>query len=408
MPPASAVNNNNAAVQAAAAERAEKLRGSLKGFILADRQRRQEEYERQCEELRQRREREARERENNLSLEDTRGQINRLDEQLLDLHQKKHQLLMQLKKVINDDETRKKQNEVFALHQQAMQQAAASVATTQVFLPPVRLQQQQPHHQVSMLQKPAPSGSQSTSVKRGRSPSPPSQPPPQSTHQGYYKSTASFAAQKSSTQYPSTATVFYQSAAAPNNTQHQSDAARLQSIYNYSMPLRQAYHVELQGGSGTSATITKAPSPKAPTMQVLHINLDQPPISQTDLVQVQSSVQSSKPQVTMEKLPERYHIDVKHDGPSHVPPPPPPHLLSEGVIYKPLLSELSLHPSVLQISSSAAQVQNPKSTGSITQGYAPGRGAAAYDQQLTRQQLSSAPPPSSPHGQQLQYSRRLY
>lgn len=42
MPPASAVNNNNAAVQAAAAERAEKLRGSLKGFILADRQRRQE------------------------------------------------------------------------------------------------------------------------------------------------------------------------------------------------------------------------------------------------------------------------------------------------------------------------------------------------------------------------------
>lgn len=166
MPPASAVNNNNAAVQAAAAERAEKLRGSLKGFILADRQRRQEgnphenswnaylfnnnfcitEYERQCEEMRLQREREARERENNLSLEDTRGQINRLDEQLTDLQQKKHQLLVQLKKVLNDDETRKKQakeNEMIALQQ------AQAQALQQVFLPPVRLQ----HHQLPILQK---------------------------------------------------------------------------------------------------------------------------------------------------------------------------------------------------------------------------------------------------------------
>lgn len=58
--------------------------------------------------------------------------------------------------------------------------------------------------------------------------------------------------------------------------------------------------------------------------------------------------------------------------------------------------------------------QNPKATGSITQGYAPGR--AAYDQQLARHQLSMLPgqPGASsgagqpPHGQQLQYTRRLY
>ncbi|KAM8711879.1 hypothetical protein ACLKA7_012393 [Drosophila subpalustris] len=430
MPPASAVNNNNAAVQAAAAERAEKLRGSLKGFILADRQRRQEEYERQCEELRVRREREAQERETNLSLEDTRGQITRLDEQLADLHQKKHQLVVQLKKVLNDDETRKKQakeNEMFALQQAQMMQ---HVSTAQVFLPPVRLQ----HHQLPMLQKPPP-GSQSTSVKRGRSPSPPSQ-----QHQAYYKSPASYAPQqqkhddyrraadyakmswnKPTAQYPSTGTLFYQTTAAPPTTQHQADA-RLQSIYNYSLPLRPAYHVELQ--SGPSATVSKAPgsqspSPKTQSMQVLHINLDQPPISQADLVQVQAgagslSVQTSKPQVTMEKLSDRYHIEVKHEGPPQGHVPPPPHLLSEGVIYKPHLGELSLHPNVLQISSSAAQ--NPKATGSITQGYAPGRGASAYDQQLARQQLSMLPgQPGAgsgsgqpPHGQQLQYSRRLY
>ncbi|KAH8370686.1 hypothetical protein KR093_004678 [Drosophila rubida] len=446
MPPASAVNNNNAAAQAAAAERAEKLRGSLKGFILADRQRRQEEYERQVEELRVRREQEARERENSLSLEDTRGQITRLDEQLVDLHQKKHQLVVQLKKVLNDDETRKK-NELLALQQAQALQAQASVATAQVFLPPVRLQ----HHQMPMLQKPP--GSQSTSVKRGRSPSPPSQ---QQQHQAYYKSPASYAQQqpkhddyrraadyakmswnKQTAQYPSTGTLFYQTTAAPPTTQHQ-------AIYNYSLPLRPAYHVELQ--SGPSATVSKAPgsqspSPKAQPMQVLHINLDQPPpISQADLVQVQAaaglSVQTSKPQVTMEKLSDRYHIEGKHEGPpqGHVPPPPP-HLLSEGVIYKPHLGELPLHPNVLQISTSAAQVskqsfalnrlltqlfyfrQNAKATGSITQGYAPGRGGTiVYDQPLTRQQLAMLPgQPGAgssagqpPHGQQLQFSRRLY
>lgn len=111
------------------------------------------EYERQCEELRLRREREARERENNLSLADTRSEISRLDEQVADLYNKKHQLVVQLKKVLNDDETRKKQakeNELFALQQvQAMQQAAAaSAATAQVFLTSGRI-----HHQLPILQK---------------------------------------------------------------------------------------------------------------------------------------------------------------------------------------------------------------------------------------------------------------
>ncbi|XP_068147102.1 LOW QUALITY PROTEIN: mediator of RNA polymerase II transcription subunit 12 [Drosophila tropicalis] len=429
MPPASAVNNNNAAAQAAKAERAEKLRGALKGFIVADRQRRQEEYEAQCEEQRLRREREARERENTQSLEDTRGQITKLDEQLTDLHNQKHQLVVQLKKVLNDDESRKKQAkeiELFALQQAQQHAAAAAAANASVFLPPLRLQ----HHMPPILQKPPPGNQPS---KRGRSPSPPSQ------HQAYYKSAASYAPQKShddyrraadyarlswnkpNASYPSTGTLFYQTTAAPPTTQHQADA-RLQSIYNYSLPLRQAYHVDLP-----NATVSKAPdaqSPKSQPMQVLHINLDQPP-SQADLV-VQAgstavnslSVQASKPQVTMEKVHDRYHIEVKHDvAPSsqgHVPQPPP-HLLSEGVIYKPMISEL--HSNVLQISSA---VQNPKSTGSITQGYAPGRGTSAHEQQqqqLARQQLTmltaqpGPPPPGSnqpPPGQPMHYTRRLY
>ncbi|XP_017050149.1 G protein pathway suppressor 2 isoform X3 [Drosophila ficusphila] len=405
MPPASAVNNSNAAAQAAKAERAEKLRGALKGFIVADRQRRQEEFEAQCEEQRLRREREELERQNQVALDDTRGQITRLDEQLADLHSQKHQLTVQLKKVLNEDETRKKlakENELYAI-----QQAAASVASGPVFLPPLRLQHQ--HH--PLMQKP-PTGGQPG--KRGRSPSPPSQ------QQAYYKSAASYAQQKTTAQYPGTGTVFYQTAAAPPTTQHQADA-RIQSIYNYNLPLRQAYHVDLP-----SATVSKPPdsqSPKAQPMQVLHINLDQPAISQADLVAQAGgsiSVKAAQPQVTMEKLPDRYHIQVKHDGQPPSLVPPPPHLLSEGVIYKPLLSELSLHPNVLQISSSQFPPQNPKTAGSITQGYAPGRGGSAHEQQLARQQLAMLPgqpgapsgsvsgSPQPPPGQQLHYTRGLY
>ncbi|XP_033233934.1 G protein pathway suppressor 2 isoform X4 [Drosophila pseudoobscura] len=399
MPPASAVNSNNAAAQAAKAERAEKLRGALRKFIVADRQRRQGEYDAYCEQMRVRREEEERERENQQALEETRDEITKLDEQLADLHSQKHQLLVQLKKVLNEDETRKKQakeNELFA-----MQQAAATVATS-VFLPTLRLQ----HHQ--QLAKPPP-GNQSG--KRGRSPSPP--------NHAYYKSTASFAQQKTTAQYPSTGTLFYQTTAAPPTTQQQADA-RLPAIYNYALPLRQAYHVELPSATVSKASDTQ--SPKAQPMQVLHINLDQPPISQSDLV-VQAtsvanslSIQTSKPQVTMEKLPERYHIEVKHDGAPQNHVPPPPHLLSEGVIFKPMMSELSMHPNVLQISTS----QNSKTTGSITQGFPPGRGSSGHEGQLNRQQLSLLPgqtatPPVSSSGpvppaagQQLQYARRLY
>jgi len=63
------------------------------------------------------------ERQNQAALDDTRGQITRLDEQLADLHSQKHQLTVQLKKVLNEDETRKKmakENELFAIQQAAV------------------------------------------------------------------------------------------------------------------------------------------------------------------------------------------------------------------------------------------------------------------------------------------------
>lgn len=119
------------------------------------------------------------------------------------------------------------------------------------------------------------------------------------------------------------------------------------------MPLRQGYHLELPPSS--SVPVSKSDVTGQKPTQVYHINLDQPPISQSGGSNV-SSVQSQKPQITMEKITDRYHVEVKHDGPpSHGGPPP--HQLSESVVYTPLIPNMPLHPNVMQISGGPQQVK---------------------------------------------------
>lgn len=149
------------------------------------------------------------------------------------------------------------------------------------------------------------------------------------------------------TQYQTPGTLFYQTTSnAPPPQQPPDGRGGPAIIYtHYNLPLRQGYHLELP-----SAANVPAPKPDAtgqkPT-QVYHINLDQPPSSQTGISGgVNTSVQSQKPQITMEKIPDRYHVEVKHDGPpSHGGPTS--HQLSEGVVYIP---NMPLHPNVMQIS----------------------------------------------------------
>lgn len=50
----------------------------------------------------------------------------------------------------------------------------------------------------------------------------------------------------------------------------------------------------------------------------------------------------------MEKISERYHVEVNHDGPS-THGVTPTHQLSEGVVYTPLIPNMPLHPNVMQI-----------------------------------------------------------
>lgn len=94
-------------------------------------------------------------------------------------------------------------------------------------------------------------------------------------------------------------------------------------------------------------------APSKPT-QVYHISLDAPSISQSGPVSsVPPGVQAQKPQVTMEKIGDRYHPDVKHDAP---PGHGPPHQLPEGVVYTPMMPGMPLHPNIMQISSNPGQV----------------------------------------------------
>lgn len=409
MPPASGSNNStNAAVQAAAkAEREEKLRGALKSFIQKERQRKKEEFEAKLEEDRLRKEREARERQNDMTLEETRGQITKLEQKLTELHNQKQQLFLQLKKVLNEDENRKKQqkdNEMYAM--QALQTQQANAPQPQVFLAPVRV-----HHQMPILTKPP----NNAPVKRGRSPSP--------TQLGYYK-TANYSQPKHEevrrgadsarvlwnkphSQYQTPGTLFYQTTSnAP--PQPPPDARGPAIVYtHYNLPLRQGYHLELPT---SSLLVSKSDASGQKPTQVYHINLDQPPISQSgggggNGVQ---NVQSQKPQITMEKIADRYHVEVKHEGPpTHGGPPP--HQLPDGVVYTPLIPNMPLHPNVMQIS--GGPQQNPKSGASISQGYAPGRNPSGHDQQqqLSRQQITvmSGQPGQQPQ-QPLHYPRRMF
>lgn len=81
----------------------------LKAHILRERARKKQEREQEVEEERLRKEREAREQQDVMTLGETRDQISQLESKLTHLKEEKHQLFLQLKKVLNEDDNRRKQ-----------------------------------------------------------------------------------------------------------------------------------------------------------------------------------------------------------------------------------------------------------------------------------------------------------
>ncbi|XP_030755335.1 G protein pathway suppressor 2 isoform X2 [Sitophilus oryzae] len=183
----------------------------LKAYILRDRARKRQEREAEVEEERLRKEREAREQQDVMTLGETREHISQLEAKLQQFKDEKHQLFLQLKKVLNEDDNRRRQliKDAFDTivpirtmpqgvvpHQQPPQQP-----------PPPPQQQQQPQQALYVHPSQAPGRIQTiaellpqpqpatvynkAALKRPRSPSPPLQAPV-SMYQGYttYKSPA--------------------------------------------------------------------------------------------------------------------------------------------------------------------------------------------------------------------------
>lgn len=91
------------------AERSDQMWQALKAHILRDRAKKRQEREAEVEEERLRKEREAREQQDVMTLGETREQISQLEAKLQVLKEEKHQLFLQLKKVLNEDDNRRRQ-----------------------------------------------------------------------------------------------------------------------------------------------------------------------------------------------------------------------------------------------------------------------------------------------------------
>ncbi|GAB0100723.1 basic salivary proline-rich protein 1 [Sergentomyia squamirostris] len=319
---------------AAKDEKEENLWIGLKCYIMHERQLKKQELEAEVEEERLRKEREARERQDVMTLGETREQIQILDAKLQELKNEKQQLFLQLKKVLNEDEIRKKQQlqkdtEMF----QAMQHQnlpPQPMSHAQLFMPP-RTMHQQTHLIQKIQQTGPPVGVQGGQVKRPRSPSP---TPPQP---GYYKtnSNPSYSHPIKIEEGRRTGDVMGRAVLWNKPTQQYTNApgtlffptsnteTRNQSIIypsystNLNIPqqnLRQSYHVEM--GQQAQAQIKSEMTVK--------------PISSGQQQQQQQQQRNHQSQVTLEKIPERgqnpgqtYHHDERKD----IRAPPP------GIVY---------------------------------------------------------------------------
>lgn len=91
-------------------DRSEQMWKALKAHIQRERERKKQEREAEVEEERLRKEREAREQQDRaMTLGETRELIHYFETKLQQLKEEKHQLFLQLKKVLNEDDNRRRQ-----------------------------------------------------------------------------------------------------------------------------------------------------------------------------------------------------------------------------------------------------------------------------------------------------------
>ncbi|KAG8036612.1 hypothetical protein G9C98_003934 [Cotesia typhae] len=89
-------------------QQSEHMWQALKNHITRERQRKKQEQEADAEEERLRKERERQQKQDVMTLGETREQICSLETELSQLKDEKHQLFLQLKKVLNEDDNRRR------------------------------------------------------------------------------------------------------------------------------------------------------------------------------------------------------------------------------------------------------------------------------------------------------------
>ncbi|CAH0386296.1 unnamed protein product [Bemisia tabaci] len=155
-------------------QRNEAMWPALKAHITRERQKKKQEQEADAEEERQRKAREKQAMKDGMTLAETREEITLLENKLARLKDEKHQLFLQLKKVLNEDDNRRRQivKETNAM----MGIQGYPVAHP----PPLFLQQNIAQNQLYKVPA-SHSLLQPSTLKRPRSPS----PPPSAYRQGY-------------------------------------------------------------------------------------------------------------------------------------------------------------------------------------------------------------------------------
>ncbi|XP_012273742.1 protein enabled homolog isoform X2 [Orussus abietinus] len=166
-------------------QRSEQMWQALKVHITRERQRKKQEQEADAEEERQRKERERQQKQDVMTLGETREQISNLENELSQLKDEKHQLFLQLKKVLNEDDNRRRLIKETSVCSEVLTTVGGypgtgtSVVHPQLFLP---LPTRSPLYKVTAA-TPTHTLLPSGPLKRAHTPSPP--PTASPYHAGY-------------------------------------------------------------------------------------------------------------------------------------------------------------------------------------------------------------------------------
>ncbi|XP_008558504.1 G protein pathway suppressor 2 isoform X2 [Microplitis demolitor] len=265
-------------------QQSEHMWQALKNHITRERQRKKQEQEADAEEERLRKERERQQKQDVMTLGETREQICNLEAELSQLKDEKHQLFLQLKKVLNEDDNRRRQltketnicSDVLTAVGN-YQTTGANVVHQQLFLP---LPTRSPLYKVATAATSSHTLMANGPLKRSHSPSPPPSASSYHTVYGYkpppmpnYNSTHTRDLRGDSCGFPesddaarrtgdSRAVLWNKNNQYPPSTFYSTHAS--QGVYSYSAPTSQSSRESDQAKSvylpSNRATITHQPA----------------------------------------------------------------------------------------------------------------------------------------------------